>query len=278
MVEIPARMESSPEQDQFVTVAGPVGSVQALSQVTIERLKRRRYMFCVNCGTAMDGSVAACATCGGANSQLKSASREVGKKVKAASSDAFGAFKAMAVNPVGGLQTAFDSLGKERAMAAGIVFGAAFAGILVLSFTIALGKADLRPSLRGLFGMLILGIVPFLAIAGSSTIARKVFRGGGSLHSDVFISGSSLLPIGLLILSVGFLGAVNFEVIAILSVFALCYAINMLFVGSTRLSGVPEAFVTPAVAVMLLLALWLSKIIVASLIGSTAGELFRILF
>jgi len=236
-------------------------------------------MFCVNCGTAFDGTLTACASCGNPASQMRAASREVGQKVKNASSDALQAFKVMALNPVGGLPTAFQSLGKKRALSAGIVFGIAFALVLLLAFTFALSKSDMRPNLRGLTGMLILGIVPFLAIAGASALARKLFRGdGGSIEGDVFIAGSSLLPLAFVILASGFLGIGNAEVIGLLGVFAICYSMNMLFVGSTRLSQIPEQFVTPAVAVMLVLTVWLSKIIITSLIGSSASQLITTLF
>ncbi len=236
-------------------------------------------MFCVNCGTAVGGTMTACASCGNPASQLKAASREVGQKVKGASTDAFQAFKAMVANPVGGLPTAFETLGKQRALAAGIVFGVAFALILVTAFIVALAKADMRPNFRGLMGMLILGVVPFVSISGASALCRKLFRGdGGSIEGDVFLAGAALQPIGLLILSSGFLGALNAEVIALLAVFAICYSLNMLFVGSTRLSQIPEPFVTPAVSVMLVLSLWLSKVIITSIIGSTAGHLIRTFF
>lgn len=237
-------------------------------------------MFCVNCGTALEDTLTTCTNCGKpVSSHLKSASREVGQKVKVASSDAFAAFKVMAVNPVGGLPKAFDSLGRQRALAAGVVFGVAFSLILVIAFIVALGKVDMRPNLRGITGMLVLGAVPFVSIAGASALARKLFRGdGGGIEGDVFIAGSALLPLGFVILASGFLGVGNAEVTALLAVVAVCYSLNMLFVGSTRLSRIPEAFVTPAVAAMIVLSAWLSKVIITSIIGSTASSLISTLF
>jgi uncharacterized membrane protein YgcG len=99
-------------------------------------------MFCVNCGTTLDSSLAACSGCGTTTSQLKSVSKDVGNKVKAASSDAWSAFKVLAVNPVGGLAQAFESLGRKRAMGVGIVFGVVFAFALVVTLTVSLGRAN----------------------------------------------------------------------------------------------------------------------------------------
>jgi hypothetical protein len=236
-------------------------------------------MFCVHCGTAMQGAAVACVSCGSTASQLKTASREVGQKVKSASQDALGAFKAMAVNPVGGLPTAYQALGKQRALAAGLVFGVIFTLVLGVTITIQLMKVDLTPNLKGFVTMILLGVVPFLSIAGASLIVRKLFRGdGGSVGGDFFLAGAALLPIAVVLLATALLGSSNIEVILLLAVFAFCYSMNMLFVGSSRLSKIPDALVTPAVAVMLMLTIWLSKIILVSTADSTASQLLGFLF
>src|SRR5438270_606305 len=74
-------------------------------------------------------------------------------------------------------------------------------------------------------------------------------------------------PFGPLFLLAALLGGPNFVVVAILTVFAATYSMCVLFVGCTRLAMVPERFAPPAVALMLLVAIWLSKIIIASFFG-----------
>jgi hypothetical protein len=71
-------------------------------------------MFCPKCGTQLpDGSIA-CSSCGtsfAASRGGAAAAAVAGERMKAASADAFGAFKTFVGNPVGGLADAFNSLG-----------------------------------------------------------------------------------------------------------------------------------------------------------------------
>jgi hypothetical protein len=236
-------------------------------------------MFCMRCGSDVLAMATACTSCGTAVPQANGAHRVVGTKVKDASEDALKALKVLAVNPVGGLSEAYESLGRQRSLGVGLVFGAVFVLAMVFTFTMHLAKADLTPNLKGIASMLLIGVVPFVAIAGASLIARKLFRGeGGSIESDVLMSGASLIPIGIAAVTTVILGVANLEVIMLVAVFSVCYALNILFVGSSRLSRIPEALVTPAVAVTLVFTLWLAKVIIASAVGSVAGELLGFLF
>ena len=98
-------------------------------------------------------------------------------------------------------------------------------------------------------------------------MARKVFRGqSGTLESDVFIAGVSVLPFGFASLLAGVLGVGNLEVSAIVAVFALSYTILILYTGCTRISGISEARAVQAVPIIILIAGWLSKILFGAML------------
>ena len=193
-------------------------------------------------------------------------------KAKAASKDALHAFKIFALDPVGGLSASYASLGQTRALNAGIAFGVVFAICLFVSAYIA----HVRPHGFGEFlKYLICAFVPFLGMAGAAFVGRKAFRGEGTFAVDAFVSGAALLPFALAVVASGILGFGNVEVIAILGVFAATLTILMLFTGFTRIAKISERGATLAVPLVLLVCVWLSKIIYASLLNISMSDLMQ---
>jgi hypothetical protein len=80
------------------------------------------------------------------------------------------------------------------------------------------------------------------------------------------IAGASLLPFGFLFFVSGLLGIANFEIAALLLIFALCYAILILYTGCTRISGVAESRAAFAVPVMIIVSAWLTKILFGAIL------------
>jgi hypothetical protein len=216
------------------------------------------------------------------------AAEDLAKQAKdvalAAGTDAMKAFKAMAANPVGGMKTAFESLGAQRAMIVGLVFGGAFdlfvflGGRMIFLDALSymswgrLSGADIpapRMSIGDLFKLLILGLVPIASATAGCAVARKLFHGKGSIQSDIFIAGASLLPFAIAILGTGFLGPANLEISAILWVFALTTTVLMLYSGCTTVLCIPEAAATLAVPLILCANVYVCKILVASLMKFT---------
>ncbi len=224
-------------------------------------------MFCQHCGSALAADGPACAGCGAVTPR----GVDIAGQIKAVSADALSAFKTFAVNPVGGLHAAYHTLGPRRAMFTGIAFAiiydfcAIVAGYVMAkrSFGSFASAGDI--SLKTLFKLAILGCVPLLAFAGASLVTRKIFRAGGSIEGDLFLSGAALLPAAFLAIAAAIVGPANIEVVIVLSVFALCYTILLLFTGATRISALSEAAAVPAVALMLLTTLWIAKIIFTAL-------------
>jgi len=221
-------------------------------------------MFCHACGAPLAIGALVCSGCG---TFIHRPGSDVAAHVRAASADAVTALRIFAINPVGGLRNAFQTLGPQRAMLTGIVFGILYDVCSLLGAYLLLERS-LGPfagsndeiGFKIVVKLVLLGFVPLLAVMASSLVTRKLFRGGGSVQGDVFIAGASILPAAVIFLLAGIIGAANFEVIAVLTVLTACYTILILFTGATRISAVSEAAAVPAVALILLATLWIARV------------------
>lgn len=171
--------------------------------------------------------------------------------------------KIFAIDPVGGLPEFFASLGKQRALRVGIAFGIIYLVSILICFR------QIPPmfvsSIGGGFKIVLFCIIQFVSIVGASYLARKLFRGNGSLEGDVFIAGASLLAPGIFLLLAGTLGIGNVEISLVLAVVCFVYTILTLYTGCEKISGISQAKSPLAVASMLIASTWISKIVIASL-------------
>lgn len=188
-------------------------------------------------------------------------------KLKDSAKDAVQTLKALALNPVGGFSSAFDSLGSARALGVGIIYGAAFALCLIFATYFVLSDWGGPQGFTGFVKVLIISVVPFISFLGAATATRKVLRAEGSLGHDSFIAGASLLPFGCTVLIGALLGIGNIEVTAIFALVAICLTVLMLFIGLTRIFNASERAATFAVPLMLLASTWISKVIYTVLLS-----------
>jgi len=224
-------------------------------------------MFCEECGNEVNPVTRICHSCGKSAPEASASASPISERFKARTQDALNAIKIIATNPVGGLPAAFQSLEKRHAMEVGIAFGVTFELCAVVGLYLLLPRWAGTPGLGDILKLLVLGLVPFAVAAGASALARRVFAApGGSIESDVFIAGTAVLPFGVVFLLAGIVGAANFEVVAITAVFSLSYTILILYTGCTRISGISEQRAAPAVPIIVLIAAWLSKILLAALL------------
>lgn len=209
--------------------------------------------------------------------QATVAGRRAATVAKAATGDAITAFRAMMTNPVGGMRVAIDNLGAVRAMQAGIVFCVVYdlACLLGTRFLISGWMHNADPSFsdgptRGgpdlsagdFLKLLVLGFLPLITATAGFACSRLLFRGSGSVHSDIFVAGASLLPIGLGVLTAGIVGVANIEIVIAIAVFAISTKILMLYSGCTTVQKIPDAAAVIAVPLMILIDAWLGKVIV----------------
>lgn len=236
-------------------------------------------MFCKSCGRALAENLRFCDGCGadvngGVAGVATPLSQQLKSEVRDRSIDAWQGVKLFAKSPVGGLPESFALLDDQRAIQVGIIFAIVYETALFLGAFILKSKASgmLGVSLPigdltagQMFKVLFLGLVPFASLIGAGALARAIFRGKGRLAGDVYTAGAVLLPSGFLVLVASLLGAANFEVILVLSLFALTYSILMLYAGCSRIGNISEAGAAPAVPIILLLSAWITKIIVTAL-------------
>jgi zinc ribbon protein len=222
-------------------------------------------MFCPTCGVQLAQGAPSCSSCG-ATLQKAPQAGEVGERAKLSLWDAVKSLRLIALRPVGGLAQAIEGLGSQRSLGAGLAFAVFSALCLGIgSFRLQSGFGA-SPGFGGTLGLLLLGFVPFLSMALTVHLARRIFRGQGTLGGDAMIAGTSLFPMGVIGLLACLLGFGNVEFIAVLFLFAICYTVLLLYGGCTQVSKLPEAASAPAVALILLLSGWFSKILYAALV------------
>ena len=236
-------------------------------------------MFCQSCGRSLADTLRFCDVCGtdlnaGRAGNATALSQQLKIEVKARSLDAWQGAKLFAKSPVGGLQESFALFDDQRAIQVGIVFAIMYEIALLLGALIFKSKAagllgGFLPigelSAAQLFKVLFLGLVPFVSLIGACALARAIFHGKGRFAGDVYTAGAVLLPSGFLVLVASLLGAANFEVIMILSLFSLTYSILILYAGCSRIAIISEAGAAPAVPIILLLSAWITKIVVTAI-------------
>lgn len=184
--------------------------------------------------------------------------------VKTVLEDVFRAFFALALNPAGGLLPGMLYLEKPRVMAVGLVFEA-IANFCFVGGAYLIGWRD--ASKFPLFELLLVGLVPFVTLALMIGIARAIARRRVSLAGDMFIAGASLLPVGFLALASGVSPHLGSQVMVVLTVFASCYCILMLYNGCTQIANLSERIAGLLVPVMLLASGWLSYLAFISMLN-----------
>jgi len=227
-------------------------------------------MFCQHCGNKLEQSDLFCDSCGAKNSQNRFQG-EVTDAIKDSAQNALSSFKHIVVNPVGNLHSAYNSLDRKQTIGVGVVYSVIFNAFFTIGIYLML-KNTLGGFMGnipvGIFFKLILcGFVPVVGIAAASALLRQIFHSEGGLESDIFIAGVALLPAGICMLISGFVGILNVEVIAAVSVFALSYTILIIFTGFTRILKISDAGSAIAVPVCLLISIWLSKVMLTSIIS-----------
>lgn len=222
-------------------------------------------MFCQHCGAVKDSAMAACVACG--HSASAGSPPELVSRITEAANDAGATLLRLGASPTGTLQSAFSSLGEQRALGAGVALGVVFAIASMIAAWIAVMRMSIGFQPRILFGTLLMGLVFFASLAATAAAGRKVLRGSGTLGADLFLCGVALQPIAILLLVASAVGGGNFELIAIASVLAWTYLLSIFYVGVTRLSGISETLAPPFIAAMLLVSLWLSKVVLVAVAG-----------
>jgi len=233
-------------------------------------------MYCQNCAQPLATGASSCTSCGFAVAPampVRSAG-EMGEKAAQQAREAVGsawaAFRTLAINPVGSLRPAFESLSPVQVLQAGVVFGIAFAVCFAIGARQLLGSSLIwmgagESWLSVAFKLTLVGLVLVVSVMGAELVARKVFRGAGGVEGDLFVAAISLLPLGFLSLMAGLLGIGNAEVIVVLGVVAWCLTVLLLHGGCREISNIREPGASLAVPLILLASGWLTRVILVAL-------------
>jgi len=168
------------------------------------------------------------------------------QQVSEASRDAIEVSKSFISDPIGGLANAYSKLGESKSLSVGILF------IILTIILFFLGFILKNSNFLGS----VLPILLMLAIVFASLSASRVmFNGKGTISSDIFITGLSLLPFSFLIL-ISSLVEVSFgwSFFAYIS-FGLTYTILILFSGFTKIYQFSESKSSIFIAIILFLVL-----------------------
>jgi hypothetical protein len=225
-------------------------------------------MFCPKCGSAMADDAAACPSCSTPVPRAApSRASAMAGTVKAATSNGLAALKGFAGDPVGRLPQVYESLGEERALRIGLTYGVVsvlcflLGGYLLFPFREGLLE---RLGVGGVLRGLLFAAIPFGCAVAGGLATRKVFGKGG----DVFVAGAALLPAALAMLANGILGLGHTGLATVISTFAGCTGVLMLFSGYSRVAKLSERAATLAVPIVVVLALWVGRSMASSVIES----------
>jgi hypothetical protein len=178
-----------------------------------------------------------------------------------ASREAAGAFKSLMADPIGGLATCFESLGRTRALQVGAAFVTIFIVLWLVASIIGFSLPGLPLSadetIRVILRMLVVAVVMSAAMIGVSALFRMLAKSGIGVEADLFVVGTALLPLGL----AAFLSSIlRVQLVMIAFVFATTFTTLILYTGQTSIVRHTPRMGAIAVAAMYsaaMLAVWL---------------------
>lgn len=251
-------------------------------------------MYCSSCGAALGPGAKFCTACGRSQGEgglqasparpaapARAAQLPVtGQDARVAIDDALGTIRLLMRNPVEHIGRAFNPY-LPSVLGAAIALAAVGAFLFVASLFFGLRSLD---SLFGFGGMMGLGFggdlsagdwfkvfavsfIPCLTMAAALAAARMGLGGTGrSFAGDLFVSAVALLPLGIAMVLAAILGPSVAEIVLALGIMALCTTVLVLHGGAKDVAGIAEPKATLAVPLVLLVAGWLSSVVLRALL------------
>ncbi|NET33719.1 MAG: J domain-containing protein [Cyanothece sp. SIO1E1] len=172
-------------------------------------------------------------------------------------SDVFVVAVSILFNPGGSLLSAYTRLTPRRAMAIGMMLAA----IAISSFTVGAYLSWQAIFPVSILALSLAGGTAGLSLISMSAIARGIIRRRQGWAGDIFLAGTTLLPLGLLMLASTVAPLLGKGLMLPLTVFASCYAILTLYNGYTQIQNFSEQTATFLVPLTLLVSGWLSYLV-----------------
>ena len=101
-------------------------------------------------------------------------------------------------------------------------------------------------------------LIQAVGLIAGVMLTRTIFKGAGSLASDIYVAGSCLLPVGIALLVGALLGNLIWWLFLIPVLFAGCYMIMMLFAGGMNIGKLPQgkAALAVPIAICVMFVAW----------------------
>lgn len=164
-------------------------------------------------------------------------------------------------NPLGGLLPAFSRLSFSQTMGIGIIY-AIVANLCLTgsSYLLIATEQQLLPAASTFsFGQLLfLNSLPLICLILTSGILRSLSNSKGNFAQDIFLAGTSFLPLGLSFLAIGFFTTPQgTPILALLTliIFGFTYSILTLYSNCTQILQISEAKATFFAALMTVISL-----------------------
>ena len=159
-------------------------------------------------------------------------------------------------NPGGGLLPAFSSLEKNEALEVGIIYG--IIADLMFVVSVYINWRNWSSNDFPFVALCFVGIIPFMSLIISSHLIRFFSNSPGSIDTDVFIAGTTLVPLGLMTGIMGFISlSLNIFILPFI-VFGCSYTILTLYIGYTQVLNLNEAKAAFVVPLILVISIFLS--------------------
>lgn len=231
-------------------------------------------MFCPKCGVQNSDDATECTACKNPFTKVVSES-SAEEKLKMAAGDTVQTLKKLGMDPVGGLLTAYESLGTSRALGVGAIFG------LVFAFCIAIGSYIAMPNVgfvfmlfrtddpvnSAYFKVLLAAYVPFIGLTLAIYVGQKIAKVDASLSSSGFVAGSAMLPLGFLALLFSLIGAANAEVSLIVAIITACLTVLIIYTGLTRISKLSDQAASYTLPLVIIFSAWITKVIFVAVLS-----------
>jgi curved DNA-binding protein CbpA len=154
------------------------------------------------------------------------------------------------LNPMGGLLPALTRLSYSQIVGIALIYGVATDLCLTGSSYLLVGSSQqLLPAASSFnaWQLLFINFLPFICLTLLSSTVRLVNKIKKNLAQDLFVAGTSLLPIGLSFLAAGFVSTPQGTPILpllTLAIFGFSYSILTLYSGCTQIIQLSEAKAT----------------------------------
>jgi tetratricopeptide (TPR) repeat protein len=155
-------------------------------------------------------------------------------------------FLSYIVSPLSRLLPAFARLSPSQAIGVGLIYGvSADLCLTVSSYLLAGSPYQFMPSVSyfNVWQILLINFLPFLCLTLMSTIARLINHNQGTIVHDLFLAGTSFLPLGMSFIVIGFIAgsqSIPILLLIILLVFGFSYGILTLYTNCTQILRLPE--------------------------------------